>query len=286
MLNIINTWQFNLVCYLICVVTFYQSYKLAVKDALNDGAATVLLQFIAGLSILLLTPLYPLIFPSSYYLWGLLFSACIFYALNDRLQTTVRKHLEVSIFTVLSQLTSVFMIIYGLILFREPVVLMKIIGAACILGANIFLRFEKGRFHFSKYVGIAAFAALSLATALIIDIGISENFNLPIYISITFLLPAIFIWIVERFSFETIQKEYRKGNKTYYLLAGVSWAGTILFALRSFQSGAVSTIVPLQSTSILLSVLVAYLFFNERTDGWKKILAAILVIIGVFLTVR
>lgn len=40
MLEILNSWQLNIVCFLFFVVVFFQFYKLAVNKAMRDGAAT------------------------------------------------------------------------------------------------------------------------------------------------------------------------------------------------------------------------------------------------------
>lgn len=45
----INTWWFNLILYLILYVVFTQAYKVATKSSKNDGALTVLLQFLGGI---------------------------------------------------------------------------------------------------------------------------------------------------------------------------------------------------------------------------------------------
>ena len=94
MFSLFNTWWFNLIGYLIFVVFFCQFYKLAVKNAKKDGAATVLLQLLAGVSVLVLVPFLPITFPSDPKVYLLLIAASIFYALNDRLQTSARKNLD------------------------------------------------------------------------------------------------------------------------------------------------------------------------------------------------
>ena len=117
--SIINNWVFCLITSLFFVVIFYQFYKLAVRTAKKDGAVTILLQFIGGLSILAWFPLFPMRFPSDIKVYGLLTIACIFYAINDRLQTTARKHLQVSLFSIVNQLSNVFLILIGLTVFQE-----------------------------------------------------------------------------------------------------------------------------------------------------------------------
>jgi drug/metabolite transporter (DMT)-like permease len=285
MFAIANTWQFNLLISLICAVLFSQFYKLSVKNAIKDGAVTIILQLIAGLSVLIWIPFFKLQFPTNISTYLLLLVAIVFYAINDRLQTTVRKHLEVSVFTIIKQLSTVFIIIIGLTVFREPLVITKIIGATLILLGNIFLFYTKKGFNVNKYVLLSIVANITFAIALSTDIGISNLFNLPIYISTTLVVPALMIFLAEKISISSIIEEYKLGNMKYYYVTGITWGLFILFFLRSFNFGQVTTIVPLQSTSVLLNVIVAYFFLKERSNLVKKIAVAIIVIAGIYLTV-
>ena len=83
----------------------------------------------------------------------------------------------------------------------------------------------------------------------------------------------------------SVINEFTHQNRKYYLITGLAWGSAILFSLRSFALGEVATIVPLQSLAVLLNVLVAYVFLNEKTEKVKKIIAALLVMGGVYLTV-
>ena len=285
MIDLINTWQFNLICSLIGIVIFNQFYKLAVKNAKSDGAATVLLQIIGGISVLCLLPFLPIIFPSDIKVYLLLFLACIFYGLTDRLETTSRKHLEVSVFSILGQLSTVFLILVGLIIFKEPFAINKILGAGLILFANIFLFYEKGSLKINKYILIGVLSKLLFTVAVSVDIGISGQFNLPFYIMLTFLFPGLVIFFGEKIKLTEVILEYKSNSKRNYIITGIAWGLLSFFYLRSFQFGEVTTIIPIQATSVLINVLVAYFFLKEKNHGFKKIFASILVVIGIILTV-
>lgn len=280
-----NTWQFNLVGYLVFVVLFYQLFKVAVKKAEHDGAATILLQFIGGISILALAPLLSFKFPSDWRIYLLLAFASVFYAINDRLQTTARKHLEVSTISIVTQLSNVFLIVIGFTIFKDQLLISKVIGAALILLGNVFLFYKKGSLNINKYTWIAIMATLAFATAISIDIGISKQFNLLFYIMLTLIIPALMILLGERIPLSHVLQEWHSTARNYYLATGVAWGLTIFFSLRAFQLGKVSLIVPLEATSVLLNVFVAYLVFKERDNLAKKAIAAVLVIAGICLTV-
>lgn len=284
---IINSWQFNFFAYLFLVVIFMQTYKLAVRKVKKDGAATILLQLIAGFSILLFSPLFSFNFPPNLKTYFLLTLSCVFYALYDRSQTTIRKHLPVSVYSILGQMSKVFLIFLGFLIFKEPFILNKIFGGLLILGANVYLFYKKGKICFNKYVWLSFISTLMFALAISIDIGISRQFNLPFYIAFTLIIPSLMIALVERIKFQELKEEFLTSqNKKYFLITGLSWGLLILFMLRAYRFGKVTIITPLAATSTLINVLIAFIFLKERENKLKKVLAAMLVILGVFLTVK
>ncbi|MDQ3098224.1 MAG: DMT family transporter [bacterium] len=284
-MDIFNSWQSNLFLYYIFVVIFYQTYKLAVQHAIKDGAATIFLQLIAGLSCLFLIPFFPLKFSSGTAIWLLLVGACLFYALNDRLQTTVRKNLPVSTFSIIGQSTTIFLLIISVLFFNGSLGINKIVGAILIIVANIILFYKRDGIVLNKYFWLTLLASLSFAIAISIDVGISQNFNLPLYVALTLFIPALMIALADKLHIKEIVAESKSLNLKYYVITGISWALTIVFSLRTYQLGEVSIMVSLQAVSVLLNVIVASIILKERADIYKKIIAATLVIIGVYLTV-
>lgn len=278
-------WEVNLLFYLVSAVLFTQFYKLSVNNVKNDGAATILLQLLAGTSILLFIPFDRFEFSFDFRIWGLLIAACVFYALQDRIQTTTRRKLEVSENSILGQMSNVFLIIYGILIFREGVVAGKILGAVLIVIGNMLVLYKDRKLRLNKYSFLALFSTFVFATAISIDVGISKNFNLPVYIALTLIIPALMILIVEKLSIQNVLSEYRNGNKVFFLVAGLFWGLTIFFSLRSFQLGEVTVIAPLQATNVLLNVLIAFPLQKEKDRKLRKVFAAALIILGIYLTV-
>ena len=100
-MNIITSWQFAVFAHLICAMIFNQTYKLATTTMRSSGALTAMLEGMAGLWCFLLIPLLGLKMPTNPAVYFFLFVACIFYALNDRLTTDVRKGLDVSLVNII-----------------------------------------------------------------------------------------------------------------------------------------------------------------------------------------
>ena len=282
-MSILNNWLLYVILYLFFATVFTQSYKVATKSLKKAGALTVILQTTAGLTALLLCPFFEFKFPTDIKIYILLGISIIFYAITDRINTTVRSGIEASTFSVLKQLSTTFMIIAGLVFLKEEFVITKFIGAMLIIFSNVLIFYNKGEMKFNKYVLLGIIANISFTIALFLDVNISENFNLPIYVAMTIIIPAVLISIFERISPKDIKEEFVNGNKKAMLLTGTTWGISIVTNLRAYQLGNVTIIAPLCALTVMLNVIVGYLFLKERDHLVRKIISAILIIISIIL---
>lgn len=285
MISVINTWQFNIIAFLVVSTVFTQFYKIIVDDVKKEAISLVILQLIGGVSILLLVPFYVIKFSTDIKIYILLFVAVIFYTINDRIQVTARKNLDVSVSSILNQLSKIFLILYGILVFKQEIVVLKLLGGLLIFLGITALLYKKGKFHFNKYILLSILSSFLVATGIIIDVDISTKFNLPIYIMITLVIPALIIYIAERFSVKDVYSEFISSRKKYYFITGISWGLLILFMIRSLQLGEAVFIAPLLAVSVFLNVVMAYFVHQEKSDFVKKIFVAIVVILGIYLTV-
>ena len=282
-MNLLNNWLLYVILYLFFATVFTQSYKVATKSLKKAGALTVILQTTAGLTALLLCPFFEFKFPTDIKIYIFLGISIIFYAITDRINTTVRSGIEASTFSVLKQLSTTFMIIAGLVFLKEEFVITKFIGAMLIIFSNVLIFYNKGEMKFNKYVLLGIIANISFTIALFLDVNISENFNLPIYVAMTIIIPAVLISIFERISPKDIKEEFVNGNKKAMLLTGTTWGISIVTSLRAYQLGNVTIIAPLCALTVMLNVIVGYLFLKERDHLVRKIISAILIIISIIL---
>lgn len=282
-MDIFNNWILYVVLYLGFAVAFNQFYKVATKTLTKPGALTVLLEVIAGISVLMFTPFFDFKFPNDIRVYLFLGLAVIFYTIADRLNTTVRKGVEASTFSMLQQLSTVFMTFAGLIFFKEPFVITKFIGALLIILSNLIIFYKKGNGKFDKYVGLGILSNLSFTVALFLDVNISDNFNLPFYVAITLTVPAIILLIFERIKLSDIKNEFVTGNKKAIIATSLAWGISIVMQLRAYQLGNVSVVAPLCALTVMLNVIMGYIFLKERDNLIKKIISAILIIISIIL---
>lgn len=282
-MEILNNWLLYVIAYIIFATIFTQAFKVATKTLKKAGALTILLQITAGLVALLLCPLFGFKFPTNISVYIMLAISIVFYAITDRVNTTVRSGIEASTFSMLKQLSTTFMIFAGLIFFKEEFVLTKFIGAMLIIFSNIIIFYKKGKFEFNKYVLLGILGNISFTVALFLDVNISDNFNLPFYVALTLIIPALLIMIFERIKPSEIKDEFINGNKKAIFITAISWGLSIIMQLRAYQLGNVTVIAPLCALTVMTNVIVGYLFLNEKDNLVRKIIAAILIIISILL---
>ncbi|MEG0108995.1 MAG: hypothetical protein RR705_09110, partial [Lachnospiraceae bacterium] len=203
--------------------------------------------------------------------------------IKDRLITTVRRNLEASSVNILEQINNVFLVIFGLLIFKEPFVPFKIIGAVLIIIGNIIIFYQKGEFHLNKNILLGIVANLSFSIALCVNIGLSNQFNIGLYEMILLLVPAFLISLFEKIKPKAILYELQNGNKPAIFITGFSWALIIITQLRALQLGSITTVAPLCAVSVVLNVFAGYLFLQERTGLFRKLFAALLIIFSVIL---
>ena len=283
MLIVIKMWLIFVIIYIILYVIFTQTYKLATHNCKNDGALTVLLQIIGGFTTLLLSLFFKYTFPSDIKIYILLIIACVFYAISDRLNTTVRKGIEASTFGIINQLSSVFMIGAGFLFFKEKFIVTKLIGAVLIILSNILMFYKKGSTKFNKYILLGILANLSFSIALFLDVNISSQFNLALYVSITLMTPIIFISLLEKIKIKDIKNAYKNGNNIAIISTGIVWGLMIFFQLNAYKYGNVTTVAPLCALTVIGNVIIGYIFMKERDNLIKKFIAAVLIVISVIL---
>ena len=278
------SWLIWVIIYLIIHVIFNQFYKISTNSLTKEGALTVLLEFTGAVTILLLSPFFDMKFPTDIKVYILLGLSIIFYTIVDRMNTTVRKGIEASTFSIINQLSTVFMIFAGLLFFKEPFILNKFIGAILIVLSNIIIFYKRrSEKKLDKYVLLGIVANLCMTVAIFLDVNISDNFNLPFYASLTLGIPSVLIFIFERIKFSDIKQEFKNGNKKAILITAITWSLSIVEMLRSYQLVNVIIVSPLCALDVILNVIVAYFLLKEKDDVPKKILSACLIILGIVL---
>lgn len=282
-MNIFNDWRFWCIFYLICSITFAQKFKKSNRNMKDAGSLTILLEDFTGLFALLLIPFFEIKFSLDINILMILIAVVIIYAVTDRLNIEARYGLDPSVFSMLKQLSTVFLMIFGFIFLNETVIITKVIGAVLIIIANLLLTFDNGKIKINKYFIMCFFSNFLFAIAMLINVNISENFNLAIYTFMTVFIPANIIYLVGRKSFKGLRKEFNRLKKIDFLIAAFCWSLMLISSVRAYQLGNVTVVAPILTLTSILNALYEYFICHNKKNFKIKIISAVLIIIGVIL---
>lgn len=272
---------FVILIYIILATGLNQFYKLTTRTMKNAAAQTIGLQLVAGISCLLLMPFFEFRLPQNPLVYLFLGLSCVFYAINNFMIANVRKNLEASVIGILQQSYTVLMTLAGFALFNEQVTLFKILGIILIISGNVLVFWQHKKTNKIKYVWAGLLAYACNVVAGLIDVGYSGEFNLPFYVAFLYVVPALFIFIGGRVRNAEIIREYKRANKRDYFITGFCWGVHYLVLLIAYSISEVSIVAPLASLAVFSNVLVGYFWLNEKDGIIRKIIAAILAIMGI-----
>ena len=280
-MEILNSWKFWVMLYLVSAVVFAQAFKKANRNMKSAGALTILLEVFTAFFALFFIPFFDFTWPTDTSVYLTLLAVVSIYAITDRLNIEARYGLDPSVFSMLKQLSTVFLIILGFIFLKEQIVLKKIIGSVIIIFANVLLAFNKGKIKFNKYFIMSFVSNFLFAVAMLINVNISNYFNLAFYTILTVFTPSMLIFIFGKHSFKELNCEFIYYDKKYFLLASFCWCLMLIASVRSYQLGNVTLIAPLLTLTSILNTMYEYFVCKNKSKFIQKVIASILIIIGV-----
>lgn len=196
------------------------------------------------------------------------------------------KMIDASEFTIIFTLRSICTIIGAVIFLKEGFSISQLIGTILIITSIVLISWKKKKFTVSKGFIFSVLAALSFGFAFTNDAFIINNFDVPSYLTIAFIIPSLVVWAVCPKS--TIRmKPLFKGKTLIKLLSlGFIYAISAITIFLAYQVGRnAAQIAPLNQTSAIFTVILSVLFLKERSDLWKKLIAVVISFIGVVLII-
>ena len=150
-MTILNKWEVQVGIYLLSSTIFVRAFRSANRDMKDASCLTVLLEIFTALFAILLIPLFEIKFPSDPKIYLILLLTTVIYAITDRLNIEARYGLNPSTFSMLKLLSTVFMIIFGIVFLKETMVPIKVLGAVLIIFSNLLIYLYNGRFEINNY---------------------------------------------------------------------------------------------------------------------------------------
>lgn len=272
------------ICYLVFALIFSQGFKKVNRTMKNASALTVLLELFTGLFAIVMSIFFKYTFPSDIKVYITLFVVTIIYAVTDRLNIEARYGLSPSNFSMLKQLSTVFLVIFGLVFLKEQLVFKKILGAIIIVVSNVMLAVNKdGKFEFNKYFIFCLISNFLFAVAMFINVNISSMFNIGIYTLITVLIPSIIIKLFSRLSFKDLEEEFNLYNKPLFILVSFAWCMMLISSVKAYEYGSISVVAPLLTLTALTNTIYEFIVDKDKKRFYYKLVISILILIGVIL---
>ena len=278
-----SKWQFWTILYLISAVLFSQCFKKANRSMKDATCLTLLLEGFTALFSLLLVFMFPIQFSTSIWTYITLGIVCVIYAVTDRLNIEARYGLEPSTFSMLKQLSTVFIIIFGIVFMKQELVIHRLFGALIIVVANLLLAFNKGKFRFNKYFIMCIISNILFAIAMLINMNISSEFNVALYTFFTVDIPFCVISLVNRIKIKDLKKEFNLYNKKLFIFSALMWCLMLISSVKAYELGNVVIVASFLALTSILNSIVELIFNKDRKTFYKKLLIGILIVIGVVL---
>lgn len=280
----LNNWVTWVVIYLVFATIFSQSFKKSNRNMSDAGSLTILLELLTAFFSLFFIPFFKLTISHNPHTYLILIVVIIIYAFTDRLNIEARYGLSTSTFSMLKQLSSVFLVIMGFVILKEKVVITKVVGASLILIANVGLAVDKdGKFKINKYFLMSLVSNILFAFGMLINVNISGEFNLGIYTIITVLFPSILITLFGKHSIKELKEEFNLYDKKRFLLSAFSWCVMLISSVRAYQLGSVSVVAPLLTLTAIINTIYEFIFNKDKSEFIKKLIIGIIIINGVLL---
>lgn len=279
-----NNWIFWVVIYLITAVIFAQSFKVANKNMKSATSLTILLEILTCTFAIIFIPFFKIKIASDARTYIVLFIVGLIYAVTDRLNTESRYGLAPSTFSMLKQLSSVFMLILSFIFLKEELVINKILGAGLIIIANFLLGLNKnGKFKYNKYFIYLIISNFLFAVAMLINTSFSSKFNIAIYTMITTGIPAIILTLTTKTTFKKLKDEFNLYDKKKFLLAAFCWSVMLISSVKAYEFGVVSIVAPLLTLTSVLNTIYEFILNKDRKELILKLIVCLIIIFGVVL---
>ncbi|MDF1493249.1 MULTISPECIES: EamA family transporter [unclassified Caproiciproducens] len=130
-------------------------------------------------------------------------------------------------------------------------------------------------------VGSALFAAL---TSILAKIGI-ENVNSNLATAVRTVVVLVLAWGIVFFTgANTGIKNITQRSLLFLVLSGITTGLSWLFYYKAIQIGPVSKVAPIDKFSVVITIVLAFLFLHEKID-MKTILGGILITAGTFVLI-
>jgi drug/metabolite transporter (DMT)-like permease len=278
-------WQILLA---ISVVTYSISVllqRILLKNDKSDPIAySIVFQLLTGILIGIYAIFKGFTLPNLIPLIPNLVLMTILYGAGNVFIFSALKIIDASEFTIVFTSRALWTIIGAMIFLKENFSAQQALGTILIISSVVLVSWKKQKFSFSKGFIFSVLAALSFGLAFTNDAFIVNNFDVPSYLTIAFIVPSLAVWTIYPKSTAKMKPLFEKKTLLKLGLLAVFYAVSAITIFLAYQIGKnASQIAPLNQTTTILTVILSVIFLKERANLITKLIGAIISFIGIIL---
>jgi len=263
----------------------YQLLSRALLKGKGDSLAFTFVTTIFGTLILFIfLPWERPLYSSSFSLMVVFLGLGLIYALDDWLFIRARQLEEASKVAIAIQSNHFWSLLGGLIIFGESLTAAKLFGVSLIVLANLAVLWQGGRPRPSRGFLLGLLAVFVFVNYSFADKTLLKIFSPGLYKLL--LLSIESVWLFMFLGEGRIKRSLSEIKLQGWpiIIVGPLLSVALYFVARAFQAGGeASRVLPILSLSTVLVTLGGAVLLGERGSLFKKILAALLALVGAFL---
>lgn len=279
------TWLYYSLGASFCYASLSILSRVVSVDSKNPRALSLafnLTSILMAIILFLVTGSYNKIdFPTVREAWIYLLIAAFFYGMFERLRFFATKLLPVSIYAIIANVTVVVGFFLSAVLYKEILTISKTIGFLLIF-LSLFLIIEKKKSKVTvKGVLVGLITSIFLGVAVALDKKGATYFKPEIYNILGWVVPFIVLYFPGA-KINDIKLQFRQFSWKIILLSLFNFVGFYL-GLKALVLTDATKVIPITQSSTVIAVIAGIFLLNEKNNLFKKILAGIIAVIGVFL---
>jgi len=210
----------------------------------------------------------------------------LLYALANFFVFKGLKTIELSENSILWSSKAIWTMLTAAIFLKEQVDLVRIIGMLLILAGITVVSWKGKKWKLNRGHLFALAGAFFLGVSFTNDAFLLNHFEVPSYSAIAFLFPALLLLAIKPKSIGKFRLFLNKKRLFRMIIASFLFGVGTLGIYYSYQRGGdASQIVPISQSSVILIVILAFIFLKERNRFAQKVIGSLLAFIGIWLLV-
>ncbi len=273
---------------IVSVIAFATSnllQRVLMKDEKSNVVAySVAFQLICAVLIGLFALGRGFIMPPIQELWFNFVLTTVLYAAGTLFLFRALQNIEASEAAVIISSRALWTIVVALIFLGESLDLTKTIGVILVLGSIALVSLKRKTIRFNKGILYVLGAAFCYGVAFANDTFILRQSEVFSYTTLAFLFPGLLTLAIKPRILPEIKKLLNIPALFKMVLLCLLYSTAVITIYLAYQQGGTaSQLAPISQSVVILTVLLATIFLNERSQLARKFAAAIMVIIGVLL---